>query len=123
MDSGPSKIAPARGRLYDLGYSPEQPAVTPDETPAQTTRATGPPLTTQAERHAEARANKVGLVATEPGQTYLYEDEQVWVGAKWDVAKRDGRFVVYRKGNWAITVGSFDLALAIVYDNEGFPNG
>jgi hypothetical protein len=45
----------------------------------------------------------------------------LWIGSKWDIAETgDHRFAIYRKGNWRHVVGSLDLALAIVEDNEGF---
>lgn len=59
-------------------------------------------------------------------RTYLADAGYVaaWIGDKWDIGQNlDGRFSVFRKGNWVLVVGSLDLALAIVADNEGCPNG
>lgn len=63
----------------------------------------------------------LGLDATDPEQTYFEGDGYVrcWIGSKWDIVETaQERFAVYRKGNWRITVGTLDLALAIVADNE-----
>jgi hypothetical protein len=65
--------------------------------------------------------NQLGLEEHKPNDTYLDEYVRVWIGSKWDIAQdAAGRFAVYRKGNWRITVGTLALACAIVADNEGY---
>ena len=58
------------------------------------------------------------MEATDPSITYLDGNERVWIGPKWDIAETGGRFELYRKGNWQITVRSLDLAFAIIADQE-----
>lgn len=66
-----------------------------------------------------ADLNFHGLVNTPPDQTYLDGYAEVWIGSKWDIAHDDeGRFAVYRKGNYVLTVGTLELALALVGDDE-----
>jgi hypothetical protein len=63
---------------------------------------------------------EAGLHETPAHDTYLDHAETVWIGDKWDVAKVGvRRFEVYRKGNWRLTVGTLELAVAIVQDDEG----
>src|SRR4051812_14470959 len=45
-----------------------------------------------------------GLQLTPAADTYLDEFKLVWIGTKWDIAERDERFHVYRKGNWVCAV-------------------
>lgn len=62
---------------------------------------------------------QVGLKECNPDGTYLDGDgyERCWVGGRWDIAERDGKFHLYRKGNWRIAVGSLGLACAVVADD------
>lgn len=74
---------------------------------------------------AEAPADRVlspealGLERNDPAHTYLDGAYEVWIGPRWDLAREGDRWQVYRKGNWQIAVGSFQLALAIVADDLG----
>ena len=67
-------------------------------------------------------ANVSGDQLTEetPASTYLPDHDRVWIGSKWDIAQDSyGRFHIYRKGHWVLVVGTWDLALMIVVDDEG----
>lgn len=69
---------------------------------------------------SEDKAVCLGLEVCDPEETYMAGDLKVrcWIGAKWDIAEdKWGRFHIYRKGNWMLDVGSFDLACAIVADD------
>jgi len=61
----------------------------------------------------------LGLEESSPADTYLDDAERVWIGTRWDICERHGQFHLYRKGNWAIAVNSFALALAIIADQSG----
>lgn len=85
------------------------------------------PLTDEELRAWASSPESLGLTFTEPHLTYLNSHDAVWIGARWDIARRrlGGRdlYDIYRKGNYWCHVGSFGLALLIVADNEGFPKG
>ena len=69
----------------------------------------------------EVLADRVGLKECPPSETYLPDFERVWIGGKWDIAMdHGGHFEVWRKGNYRITVGTFELACAIVKDDGGY---
>ncbi len=61
----------------------------------------------------------LGLEQVVPGQTYLDDFDEVWIGARWDIARRADQWHIYRKGNWRLSVGSADLAARIVADGLG----
>ena len=66
----------------------------------------------------------LGLREYRAEDTYIDLPGRAWIGVRWDLCELpSGGVAIYRKGNWVLNVGSMDLALAIVQDNEGFPLG
>lgn len=61
---------------------------------------------------------ELGLKQFRPDTTYIDDSDAVWIGAKWDIAYRHGRYDLYRKGNWLMAVRTLDLAAAIIRDQE-----
>lgn len=73
----------------------------------------------------ESTIDALGLDLEEsrPDGTYLGDYDQVWIGDKWDIARRGETYELYRKGNYVWRVRSFVLACLIVADSEFLPGG
>ncbi len=73
-------------------------------------------------RPAAAELERLGLLHRNPEHTYLDDYDEVWIGLRYDLARRgDDGWHVYRKGNWVTNVHTPALALALIADGLGQP--
>ena len=62
---------------------------------------------------------QLGLTPSNPKLTYLDDYDQVWIGARWDIARRGELWDVYRKGNLFASLRSSEAARVVVADGLG----